>query len=48
MIAGLTTGGNQRVAILSVLFFYVAGGAILRGVRAGGPTHLPQLISPAN
>jgi MFS transporter, UMF1 family len=35
------TGGNQRLAILSVLFFYIAGGVILRGVRAGGPTHLP-------
>ena len=34
------TGGNQRLAIFSVLFFYVAGGVILRGVRAGGPTHL--------
>jgi UMF1 family MFS transporter len=32
------TGGNQRVAILSVLFFYVIGGLILRGVKAGGPT----------
>ena len=32
------TGGNQRVAILSVLFFYVVGGLILRGVKAGGPT----------
>jgi UMF1 family MFS transporter len=41
------TGGNQRLAILSVLFFYLAGGAILRGVRAGGPTHLgtPSAIS---
>jgi MFS transporter, UMF1 family len=39
------TGGNQRLAILSVLFFYVAGGAILRGVRAGGPTHLAVPIS---
>jgi MFS transporter, UMF1 family len=38
------TGGNQRVAILSVLFFYVAGGAILRGVRAGGPTHLSSAV----
>lgn len=39
------TGGNQRVAILSVLIFYVAGGAILRGVRAGGPTDLPASAS---
>jgi hypothetical protein len=35
------TAGNQRLAILSVLFFYVVGGTILRGVRVGGPTHLP-------
>jgi len=41
------TGGNQRVAILSVLFFYVAGGAILRGVKAGGPTHLPPSVLQA-
>jgi UMF1 family MFS transporter len=40
-IVSAATSGNQRLAILSVLFFYVAGGAILRGVRAGGPTHLP-------
>jgi UMF1 family MFS transporter len=36
------TSGNQRLAILSVLSFYVAGGAILRGVKAGGPTALPS------
>ena len=41
-VVSAATGGNQRVAILSVLFFYVAGGLILRGVRAGGPTHLPS------
>jgi UMF1 family MFS transporter len=40
-MVSVATGGNQRLAILSVLPFYVAGGAILRGVRAGGPTHLP-------
>jgi MFS transporter, UMF1 family len=39
------TGGNQRLAIFSVVFFYVAGGLILRGVKAGGPTYLP---SPAS
>jgi MFS transporter, UMF1 family len=38
------TGGNQRVAILSVLFFYVIGGVVLRGVRAGGPTYLPLAV----
>jgi len=35
------TAGNQRLAILSVLAFYVVGGVVLRGVRAGGPTHIP-------
>jgi UMF1 family MFS transporter len=40
-IVSAATGGNQRLAILSVLLFYLTGGAILRGVRAGGPTHLP-------
>jgi UMF1 family MFS transporter len=39
-IVSAATGGNQRLAILSVLLFYLTGGAILRGVRAGGPTHL--------
>jgi UMF1 family MFS transporter len=39
------TGGNQRLAILSVLAFYVVGGLILRSVRAGGPT---QLSAPAS
>jgi UMF1 family MFS transporter len=41
----VATGGNQRLAIFSVLFFYVAGGLVLRGVRAGGPTHLRSPIS---
>ena len=41
------TGGNQRVAILSVIFFYVAGGLILRGVKAGGPTYLPSAVPGA-
>jgi MFS transporter, UMF1 family len=40
------TGGNQRLAIFSVLFFYVVGGLILRGVRAGGPTYLTPVASP--
>jgi len=31
-------GGNQRVAILSVLVLFVIGGALLMRVRAGGPT----------
>jgi UMF1 family MFS transporter len=42
----VATGGNQRLAIFSVLFFYVAGGLILRRVKAGGPTYLPSAVSP--
>jgi UMF1 family MFS transporter len=40
------TNGNQRVAILSVLFFYVIGGLILRGVKAGGPTSAQTVHQP--
>jgi len=36
-----STGGNQRLAILSVLALFVVGAALLRRVRAGGPTYLP-------
>ena len=32
------TGGDQRVAILSVLFFFVAGLILLTPLKAGGPT----------
>ncbi len=32
------TGGDQRLAILSVLILFVIGGALLSRVRAGGPT----------
>ncbi len=32
------TGGNLRLAALSILVFFVAGAAILLTVRAGGPT----------
>jgi UMF1 family MFS transporter len=32
------TGGDQRLAILSVLVLFVIGGALLSRVRAGGPT----------
>jgi len=32
------TGGNQRLAILSVLLFYLVGGVLLWNVKAGGPT----------
>ncbi|MFN2432640.1 MAG: MFS transporter [Gemmatimonadota bacterium] len=32
------TGGNQRLALLAILPFFLAGGLLLAGVRAGGPT----------
>lgn len=32
------TGGNLRLAVLSILVFFVAGGIVLLGVRGGGPT----------
>jgi UMF1 family MFS transporter len=34
----VATGGNQRLAVLSVLLFYLVGAAVLWRVRAGGPT----------
>jgi UMF1 family MFS transporter len=34
----VAAGGNQRVAILSVIALYVIGGLLLRRVQAGGPT----------
>lgn len=37
-IVSSQTGGNQRIAILSVLAFYVVGGLLLARVRAGGPS----------
>ncbi len=37
-IASRLTGGNQRVAIVAIGVFFLAGLALLRGVRAGGPT----------
>jgi UMF1 family MFS transporter len=45
-IVSAASHGNQRLAILSVLFFYLIGGAILRGVKAGGPTSIPYPASP--
>ncbi len=36
------TGGNQRLAILSVLLLFVVGGTLLTRVRAGGPTAVRQ------
>ena len=35
------TGGNQRLAILSVMAFFILGAALLSRVRAGGSTQLP-------
>ncbi len=35
------TGGNQRLAILSIGALFVTGGLILSRVRAGGPTSRP-------
>jgi UMF1 family MFS transporter len=32
------TGGNLRLAALSILVFFVVGGILLVGVKAGGPT----------
>jgi UMF1 family MFS transporter len=32
------TDGNLRLAALSILFFFVAGGVLLSTVRAGGPS----------
>ncbi|MEK7371968.1 MAG: MFS transporter [candidate division NC10 bacterium] len=39
-LASLLTGGNQRIAIVAIGLFFVAGLVLLRGVRAGGPTHV--------
>jgi UMF1 family MFS transporter len=36
------TGGNLRLAALSVLVLFVAGGIVLASVRAGGPTAAPE------
>lgn len=37
----LASGGNQRLAVFSVLALFVTGAFLLRLVQAGGPTHLP-------
>jgi UMF1 family MFS transporter len=42
-LASRLTGGNQRVAIVAVGLFFVAGLALIAGLRAGGPT----AVSPA-
>lgn len=36
------TGGNQRIAILSVLVLYVLGASLLMRVRAGGPARVAE------
>ena len=35
------TGGNQRLAILTVIVLFIVGGALLMRVKAGGPTSEP-------
>jgi UMF1 family MFS transporter len=37
-VASRLTGGNQRVAIVAIGVFFLAGLVLIRGVRAGGPT----------
>jgi UMF1 family MFS transporter len=37
-VASWLTGGNQRVAIVAIGVFFVAGLLLVRGVAAGGPT----------
>ena len=36
-VVSAATGGNQRAAILAIGVMFVAGFALLTGVRAGGP-----------
>ncbi len=36
------SGGNQRLAVLSVIVFYVAGALLLARVRAGGPRSIAR------
>ena len=36
-LASRLTGGNQRIAIVSVGLFFVIGLVLVRGVDAGGP-----------
>ncbi len=37
-VASWLTGGNQRIAIVAIGLFFVAGLLIISGVKAGGPT----------
>ncbi len=41
------SGGDQRLAILSVLMFYLVGGALLWKVKAGGPTAVERVPARA-
>jgi len=41
------TGGNQRMAIVSIMVFFMIGALLLSRVRAGGPTYLPAPESPS-
>ncbi|MBI2527639.1 MAG: MFS transporter [Candidatus Rokubacteria bacterium] len=47
-LASRLTGGNQRIAIVAIGVFFLAGLGLLRGVRAGGPTHAPAHAAPAS
>lgn len=38
----VAAGGDQRVAIFSIMALYIIGGLLLRRVQAGGPTHLSR------
>lgn len=40
------TGGNQRLALLTILPLFAAGGLLLAGVRAGGPTREARPVAP--
>jgi UMF1 family MFS transporter len=40
------TGGNQRLALLSILPLFVVGGILLSGVAAGGPTGVAHPVAP--
>jgi UMF1 family MFS transporter len=43
-LASMLTGGNQRIAIGAIGFFFLAGLLLISGVKAGGPTALqPEL-----
>jgi UMF1 family MFS transporter len=41
------SGGNQRLALLSILPLFLIGGALLAGVKAGGPTREAEPAAPS-